>query len=214
LSRRWQPGTLPGVPTGVPIRDIREQLFDAAERVLVRDGPAALTSRAVTAEAGVAKGILHRHFADFDTFLAAMVLTHIERLDARSKELRESAGTATIADNIAGVLAATLHPTATAIVNLICSRHALLDRLRLTTPTGIPLLAETTTMIAAYLTAERGLGRISLETDVDMLAVLLVGGAHLITAGHEQTPPDPDDLRDLATSAIAIDQHPRRRARA
>jgi AcrR family transcriptional regulator len=48
------------VPTGVAIRDVREQLFDAAERVLLRDGPAALTSRAVTDEAGVAKGVLHR----------------------------------------------------------------------------------------------------------------------------------------------------------
>ena len=73
------------VPTGIPIRDIRDQLFDAAERVLLRDGPSALTSRAVTTEAGVAKGILHRHFPDFDAFLAALVLTHIERLDAGSR---------------------------------------------------------------------------------------------------------------------------------
>jgi DNA-binding transcriptional regulator YbjK len=36
------------VPTGVHIRDAREQLFKAAERVLLRDGPSALTSRAVT----------------------------------------------------------------------------------------------------------------------------------------------------------------------
>src|ERR1700724_3650096 len=65
------------VPTGVAIRDPRGQLFDAAERVLLRDGPAALTSRAVTAEAGVAKGVLHRHFADFDAFLAAFVLDRV-----------------------------------------------------------------------------------------------------------------------------------------
>ena len=62
------------MPTGVAIRDVREQLFDAAERVLLRDGPSALTSRAVTTEAGCAKGVLHRHFADFDAFLAELVL--------------------------------------------------------------------------------------------------------------------------------------------
>jgi len=202
------------VPTGVPIPAIRDRLFDAAERVLVRDGPDALTSRAVTTEAGVAKGILHRHFVDFDTFLAALVLTRIERLDTRSETLGACAGTAAVVDNIAGALAATLDPTATAIVSLVCSRHALLDRLRLTTPTGIPLLTETTRMIAAYLTAERGLGRIPLETDVDSLAVLLVGGAHLLTAGRGDTPPDADDLRDLATSVIASHQQPHRRARA
>ena len=68
------------MPTGVAIRDPREQLFDAAERVLLRDGPNALTSRAVTAEAGCAKGVLHRHFADFDAFLAELVLDRIARL--------------------------------------------------------------------------------------------------------------------------------------
>jgi AcrR family transcriptional regulator len=59
------------VPTGVAIQDA--QLFAAAERVLLRGGPNGLTSRAVTTEAGCAKGVLHRHFADFDAFLAALV---------------------------------------------------------------------------------------------------------------------------------------------
>jgi AcrR family transcriptional regulator len=42
----------------VALRDARQQLFDAAERILLRSGPNALTSRAVTAEAGCAKGVL------------------------------------------------------------------------------------------------------------------------------------------------------------
>ena len=82
------------MPTGVHIRDVREQLFDAAERVLLRDGPSALTSRAVTTEAGVAKGVLHRHFADFDAFLAELVLNRIARLDSQAAALRNSAGPA------------------------------------------------------------------------------------------------------------------------
>jgi hypothetical protein len=44
-------------------------------------------------------------------------------------------------------------------------------------------------VIAAHLTAERGLGRIPLETYVDRLAVILVGGAHLQAAGHDGEPP-------------------------
>jgi AcrR family transcriptional regulator len=47
------------MPTGVALRDPRQQLFDAALRVLIRGGVAALTSRAITDEAGVAKGVLH-----------------------------------------------------------------------------------------------------------------------------------------------------------
>jgi AcrR family transcriptional regulator len=92
------------MPTGVALRDVREQLFDAAERVLLRTGPQALTSRAVTTEAGCAKGVLHRHFEDFDAFLTELVLDRIARLDAQAAALRESAGTGTVADNLAGAV--------------------------------------------------------------------------------------------------------------
>lgn len=190
------------MPTGTPIPDIRDQLLDAAERVLLRDGPDALTSRAVTAQAAVAKGMLHRHFADFDTFLATLVLAHIERLDALSIELRASAGTATPTDNITRALATVLQPSALGIVSLVTSRDRLLARLRLATPTGVPLLAETTRMIAAYLTAERGLGRIAIDADVDALAVILVGSSHLLAAGSRPAPIAPDDLREVVDVAV------------
>jgi AcrR family transcriptional regulator len=190
------------VPTGTPIRDIRDQLLDAAERVLVRDGPDALTSRAVTTEAGVAKGILHRHFPDFGTFLATLVLAHIERLDALATDLRASAGTGTVNGNLIRALAAALDPSAIAIVGLICSRRELLTKLRLTTPKGVPLLAESTTMIAAYLTAERGLGRIAVNTDVDALAIILVGSAHLLAAGSNPDRLEAGDLRGIVSATV------------
>jgi AcrR family transcriptional regulator len=196
---KTRPETL---PTGVPIRDLREQLFDAAERLLVRDGPDALRSRALTTEAGLAKGILHRHFPDFDTFLAALVLARIELIEARSAELRAAAGSDEVADNLANVLADVLPPAAIRIISLSCSRHALLERLRVTTPTGIPLLAETTKMVAAYLTAERGLGRIALSADVDSLAMLLVGGAHLLATEGDGSPPHPAQLRALVGTTV------------
>jgi AcrR family transcriptional regulator len=55
------------------LRDARQQLFDAAERVLLRDGPNGLNSRTVTDEAGCAKDVLHQHFTDFDVFLTDLV---------------------------------------------------------------------------------------------------------------------------------------------
>ena len=118
------------MPTGVAIRDVREQLFDAAERVLLRDGPNALTSRAVTTEAGCAKGVLHRHFADFDAFLAELVLDRIARIDAQAAALRESAGTGTVAGNLTGALTDLFGSVAVAIVGLITFRDELRARLR------------------------------------------------------------------------------------
>ncbi|MBV9417143.1 MAG: TetR/AcrR family transcriptional regulator [Solirubrobacterales bacterium] len=190
------------MPTGTPIRDIRERLLDAAERVLLRHGADALTSRAVTTDAGVAKGILHRHFADFDTFLATLVLARIERLDALSTELRASAGTTTLVDNLIHALAAALSPSAIRLITLVSSRDELLAKLRLTTPAGVPLLAEMTRMTAAYLTAERGLGRVAIDTDVDTLAVMLVGSSHLLAASSQPTPLRPGDLRAVVTNAV------------
>lgn len=190
------------MPTGRPIPDVREQLFSAARRVLLRDGADALTSRAVTTEAGVAKGILHRHFPDFDTFLAALVLARLELLDARSAELRGAAGTSTVQDNLADALTSALDADTLALVSLIISRRDLLARLRLTTPNGIPLLAETTKMIAAYLTAERGLGRLAIDTDVDHLALILVGATHLLCAQPEGIPPCADEVREVIATAI------------
>jgi AcrR family transcriptional regulator len=164
-----------GVPTGVAIRD--EQLFDAAERVLLRDGPDALTSRAVTAEAGCAKGVLHRHFADFDAFLAALVRDRIARLEPLP------AGAGSVADTLTAGLTAMLGPVALAVVGLVSSRHDLLECLRATTPKGVPLLAEATAKVAAYLEAERDLGRLPDAVDVAVLAPTLVGTAHLLLAG-------------------------------
>lgn len=188
------------MPTGVPIPDIHVQLLHAADRVLLRDGPDRLTSRAVTTEANVAKGILHRHFPDFDAFLVAVVLAHLERLDAQAAKLRASAGTGALEENLAAALAEALNPAATLIINLVCCRRSLLKRLRLMTPSGIPLLSEITKMIASYLTAERGLGRIALAADVDTTATMLVGGAYLLSAVDDGVPGE--HFHDLVKSAV------------
>src|SRR6204780_3187213 len=103
--RRTRKGRTP-MPTGEAIRDPRGQLFDAAERVLLRDGHGGLTSRAVTAEAGVAKGVLHRHFADFADFLAELVLDRAGRVGEQAAALRNAAGTGTVTSNLTGALTA------------------------------------------------------------------------------------------------------------
>jgi hypothetical protein len=59
-------------------------------------------------------------------------------------------------------------------------------------------LAQITTMIAAHLTAERGLGRLPLGTDVDRLALMLVGGTHLLVAGGAGA----GEVRELVATAL------------
>ena len=191
------------MPTGVAIRDARAQLFDAAERVLLRDGPNALTSRAVTTEAGWAKGVLHRHFADFDAFLAEFVLDRVARMDAQAAALLNSAGTGTVVGNLAGALTALFGSVAVAIVPLITFRDELRARLRQTWPAGVPVLTEAAIVIASYLTFERALGRIADNADTDTLAAMLIGGGHLLFAGRHGTPPEADAVRKVVTTALA-----------
>jgi len=191
------------VPTGVAIRDARQQLFDAAERVLLRDGPSALTSRAVTSEAGVAKGVLHRHFADFDTFLAELVQDRIARIGDQAVALRNSAGTGTVAGNLTGALTALFESVALGILGLVAFRDDLRARLRQITPTGVPVLTEARAMIDSYLTAERERGRIAADADVDTLALTLIGAGHLLFAGRQGTPPEAGAVNKVVTSVIA-----------
>jgi AcrR family transcriptional regulator len=190
------------MPTGVAIRDAREQLFGAAERVLLRDGPSALTSRAVTTEAGVAKGVLHRHFADFDDFLAELVLDRSRRMDGQAAALRESAGTGTVAGNLASGLTALFSSVAVAIVSLITFRDELRTRLRQTWPAGVPILTDAVAMIASYLAAERDLGRIAADADVDTLAPTLIGAGHLLFADRNGTPPEAAAILKVVTTVI------------
>jgi AcrR family transcriptional regulator len=191
------------VPTGVALRDARQQLFDAAERVLLRDGPHALTSRAVTTEAGCAKGVLHRHFADFDAFLAELVLDRIARIDHQAAALRDAAGTGTVAGNLSGALTALFGSVAVAIVGLLTFRDDLRARLRQARPSGVPVLAEGTAMIASYLSAERELGRIAADADVDTVALTLIGAGHLLFAGRQGTPPEAEAVHKVVTTVIA-----------
>lgn len=192
------------MPTGVHIRDARQQLFGAAERVLQQDGPSALTSRAVTTEAGVAKGVLHRHFADFDAFLVELVHDRVARIEAQAAALRQSAGTGTVAGNLTGALMDLFDPVALAIVGLIVFRDELRVRLRKARPAhGIPVLAEASAMIASYLTDECELGRIAADADVDSLALSLIGAGHLLIAGRQGAPPDAGAVDKVVTTVIA-----------
>ncbi len=198
------------MPTGVALREVRAQLFDSAERVLLRDGPSALTSRAVTTEADCAKGVLHRHFEDFDAFLAEFVLDRVEKLDATAAALTETAGTGVLVQNLAEALTAVFESVAVAIVPLVIFRDGLRARLRREWPAGVPVLTQAAVVIGGYLAAERDLGRLAADADVDTLAATLIGATHLLFADRTGAAPDAEQVRKTVTAVVGSGIRPAR----
>ena len=64
-----------------------EALLDAAERVLVDAGYAAITTRRLAEEAGVNHGLVHYYFGSVENLLVRVLERFTERLIARQREM-------------------------------------------------------------------------------------------------------------------------------
>ncbi|MFC9000895.1 hypothetical protein ACFT7U_35005, partial [Streptomyces rochei] len=111
-------------PRGVATPDVRERLFAAAERIVERDGPGALTSRSVTTEAGCAKGLLHAHFAGLDEFVAELCLDRFARTAARARAMARLAGQGTVSGNLEAVALSLFERGGPALSGLALTRPA------------------------------------------------------------------------------------------
>jgi AcrR family transcriptional regulator len=169
--------------------DLRARLFEAAERVLERDGPAGLNSRAVTAEAGTATGLLFRHFHDFDGFLVEFIVDQMRHVQGLASRLVDRAGSGTVADNLTEV-ALTLVPTASQLFEVVHGRPSLVPRLMAARNThGGVGLEDLEQAFAAYLDQERRLGRVAHDADIESVALALAATVHELSLRH--TPGDP-----------------------
>jgi AcrR family transcriptional regulator len=173
---------------GVPIPEVREQLFAAADRVLDRDGPAGLTTRAVTAEAGVSNGVLHSHFRDLNDFLASFTASRLQAIADSAAALPGRAGHGSVAANLTDATVALFGPGAQALMSLVAAKPGLGTALEhdAERPGG---LGDIERHFAAYLDTEKKLGRIGPDADTETLAFTLLGTAHhLVIARRGDTP--------------------------
>jgi AcrR family transcriptional regulator len=69
----------------------RQELLEAAERVVLRDGPEA-SMNAIAAEAGITKPILYRHFGDKSGLYRALAKRHTDALLATLRAALDSPG--------------------------------------------------------------------------------------------------------------------------
>jgi len=190
------------VPTGYALHDPRQQLFAAAERVLLRDGASGLTGRSVTAEAGVAKGVLHRHFADFDTFVVHLVTERIRRFQDIAQDLTGRTGQATVSANVAAALSELLDPVVLALVPQIIAHPRIRGRIATNELPGLPLLSDAAAVVRDYLGREQRQGRIAATADVGTTALSVIATAHLLLAGELGALPTADAILEVTESLL------------
>ncbi|MEV5320345.1 TetR/AcrR family transcriptional regulator [Streptomyces sp. NPDC052687] len=191
-------------PRGVATPDVRERLFTAAERVVERGGPGALTSRSVTTEAGCAKGLLHTHFAGLDEFVAELCLDRFARTAAKAQSLSGLVGQGAVAQNLEAVAFALFDSGGPAISGLAMTRPAAAVRIREALEGGAPGFIAIREAITGYLKAEQGLGRVAETIDPDTVALAIVGTAHhLLMTGWPSTP----DPRPALARLVAAMMH-------
>src|ERR1700691_4928732 len=75
-------GAAPGRRNRTPSADVQRELVAAAEAVLVRDGPGALTVRAGAAEAGIAPMGVYSRFGGKEGLVDALLIIGFDRLRA------------------------------------------------------------------------------------------------------------------------------------
>ena len=191
-------------PRGVAIPEVREQLFAATDRLLVRSGPAGLSTRAITGEAGVANGMLHRHFRDLDAFLAEFAAGRLQAIADSAATLPARAGHGTVTGNLTTATLALFGSNALALMNLAAARPQLAAALEHATTAGSGGLGDVQHHFAAYLDAEKKLGRIAPDTDTQTHAFALLGSVHHLAMTNPAGLPDlPGRIRRIVTALVA-----------
>jgi AcrR family transcriptional regulator len=189
---------------GVAIPEVREQLFAAADRVLARTGPAGLTTRAITAEAGVANGVLHRHFPDLDAFLTEFTASRLAALAGSAASLPSRAGQGSVAGNLTDATLTLFGPGALALMNLVAVRPGLRPAPEHAAAPAGGGISDVESQFSAYLDAEKELGRIAPGADTQTLAFTLIGAVHHLVLTNPAGLPDlPQRVRRIVAALTA-----------
>ncbi|MFI6774801.1 TetR/AcrR family transcriptional regulator [Nocardia sp. NPDC050412] len=172
--------------------DLREHLIATAERLLAEQGGAGLTVRAIARAAGVADGVLYNHFADKEELLAAALRAHVDAVHRGLPPL-PAPGTTSVADNLTAYLqqGLALHRAILPVMVGLLAQPAILAKF------GAAQGRERDwrDVLADYLHAERDLGRLAPDADLDATVTILVGICHdevlaaLLPGGARQTSP-------------------------
>ncbi|SEB45275.1 DNA-binding transcriptional regulator, AcrR family [Amycolatopsis tolypomycina] len=182
----------------------REEIVAAAAKVMREQGYAHATTKVIAQTAGYSEAMLYKHFRDKTDLFRSVLAEELPALGATLAELTADPGRAPLRDNLVRVARVSLafyvdsFPIA---VSMFSSRELLRshrERLHGHGP-RLPLKG-----VADYLRAERELGRIKPDTDVEAAAALLLGACFQLAflATFEEAEPA-DHAERLADTLLA-----------
>lgn len=205
----------PAKRTAESTEALRASLIDHARQLVEREGPSALTMRALAAEAGCATGLPYKVFADRQELVLELVHSELARLQTLSSDLVARAGTGSVGDNLTWLARQVLQSPGVALAQEVTSHEQMTKGFtKRVHESGIgPASIEQA--FATYLTAEQDAGRVDDSIDVDAFASLLGGAVHnLVVSGEAYPRPTQRQLRRRMTAiADALGGHTRPRAR-
>jgi AcrR family transcriptional regulator len=174
---------------------LRASLVEAAYRIVARDGPAALTMRSVAAEAGCALGLPYKVFADRAELVAEVIAAEYRRLRQVFEDVVASAGTGTVAGNLARWASCLLTSPAIALADHEGHDARLAAAVEAAAgDTGIVDALEGS--MVAYLAAEKRAGRVVAGVDERAFGFLIAGAVHnLLVSGEAYPRPGANRLR-------------------
>lgn len=179
-------------------------ILDAAERVVLRDGPARLTLEAVAAEAALSKGGVLYHFASKEDLIHGMVARVIDQLEEKMARFR-AADPQPAGRNTRAFLDALLRrdPAAPAHMDRICAS------LLAAVATNPGLLAPLRDRFRAWQDAFQNDG-----LDPITALILCLAADGLWFNGLLQFPPFEPELRDRIIARLRLHTEPQAQARA
>jgi AcrR family transcriptional regulator len=166
---------------------LRAELVAYAQRIVERDGPGALTMRALAAEAGCAVGLPYKVFASRKELVAELIHADFRRLRDGFERVIGGAGTGTVAGHLAEYAELLLGSPSVALMAEIGRDAEVFDAIvAYAAEIGLPpSLAHT---VEAYLAAEKPLGRVDPAVDERAFGFVISGAIHNLLVSGEAYP--------------------------
>jgi len=160
---------------------MRERILTSTIEILMEEGFAGTTTRAIAVHAGIAEGTIYRYFRDKTDLVQTAVRERIlgEVIEAL-QTLLESGGRGTVAENLQRVLTlcygvfVRLMP----LTGPLLSDQAVRDRYRADFEAKNIGPRRALDAVVAYLRAERDLGRVPATLDPEAAASMLLGACY------------------------------------